>query len=87
MTEPREVRTTSNQFESKLPPSLSRQLLALADELNDHGALVGRRFERQPAAWKKTDEGNAVIAWLEDLDALIESMTDFAEAVVEEPTP
>lgn len=65
----------------KLPGPLNRQLLTLAADLNGHGELLARRLDRQPAKWRESDEGNTAIAWLENLDALIEAMNEFAEVV------
>lgn len=67
--------------EFKLPGPLNQRLLTLAADLNGHGELLSRRLDRQPRAWRESEEGNAALGWLEDLDALIEAMNEFAEVI------
>jgi hypothetical protein len=62
-----------------LPPEINARLLALASDLADLGAILSSRYGRQSQAWKETDDGQAADAHLEDLDNLIEAMTEFAE--------
>ena len=68
----------------RLPAKLNKELLGLAGDLNGTSELLNRRYVRQTLAWKESDEGVMVNAWLEDLDQLIEAMNDFAEVVTDE---
>jgi hypothetical protein len=62
-----------------IPRRINTQLLALATELSEHGAVLSSRYGRQSEKWKETEEGIAASAHLEDLDNLVEAMNEFAE--------
>lgn len=69
--------TTKPEF--RLPSRLNRPLLTLAADLNEYGGIMSSRWGTRPKKWKESDEGNVALAWLEDLDNLVEAMTEFAE--------